>query len=109
MVARGFARRGDIYLIGLDPTLGSEIKKTRPCLVVSPDELNEHLRTTIVAALTEWAAAEPGRVDGDPAEWAARAAPVVLGLGPGFLVQRTIIEGFDEDDYLRMLPGMLPH
>jgi len=82
---------------------------------VDPDILERvqqvfaRLRTTIVAALTEWAAAEPGRVDGDPAEWAARAAPVVLGLGPGFLVQRTIIEGFDEDDYLRMLPGMLPH
>ena len=45
----------------------------------------------------------------DIEKWAARAAPVVLGLGPGFLVQRTIIEGFDEDDYLRMLPGMLPH
>lgn len=41
--------RGQVYLVRLDPTLGSEIKKTRPCVVVSPDELNEHLRTVIIA------------------------------------------------------------
>jgi mRNA interferase MazF len=41
-----------IYLINLDPTVGSEIKKTRPCLVVSPDEMNRHIRTVIVAPLT---------------------------------------------------------
>lgn len=41
--------RGHVYLVRLDPTIGSEIKKTRPCAVVSPDELNEHLRTVIVA------------------------------------------------------------
>jgi PemK-like, MazF-like toxin of type II toxin-antitoxin system len=41
--------RGHVYLVRLDPTIGGEIKKTRPCVVVSPDELNEHLRTVIVA------------------------------------------------------------
>jgi mRNA interferase MazF len=41
--------RGQVYLVRLDPTLGSEIRKTRPCLVVSPEQLNEHLRTVIVA------------------------------------------------------------
>jgi mRNA interferase MazF len=44
--------RGQVFLVRLDPTLGSEIKKTRPCLVISPDELNEHLRTVIVAPMT---------------------------------------------------------
>jgi mRNA interferase MazF len=46
------ARNGDIWLAQLDPTVGSEIQKTRPCVVVSPDEMNEHLRTVIVAPMT---------------------------------------------------------
>ena len=54
--------RGDVYLIRLDPTLGSEIRKTRPCLVVSPDELNEHLRTVIVAPMTTGGQAYPWRI-----------------------------------------------
>lgn len=45
-------KRGDVWLAALDPTVGSEIQKTRPCLVVSPDELNEHLRTVVVIPLT---------------------------------------------------------
>jgi mRNA interferase MazF len=53
--------RGHVYLVRLDPTLGSEIKKTRPCVVVSPDELNEHLRTVIVAPMTTGAHAYPWR------------------------------------------------
>ena len=44
--------RGDVCLVALDPTRGSEIRKTRPCLIVSPDELNENLRTVIVAPMT---------------------------------------------------------
>ena len=44
--------RFDIYLVSLDPTTGSEIKKTRPCLVVSSDEINAHLRTVMVAPMT---------------------------------------------------------
>ncbi len=44
--------RFDIFLINLDPTVGSEIRKTRPCLVISPDEMNRHIRTVIVAPLT---------------------------------------------------------
>ena len=54
--------RGDVYLIELDPTRGSEIRKTRPCLVVSPDELNQHLRTVIVAPMTTGGQACPWRV-----------------------------------------------
>ena len=53
--------RGQVYLVRLDPTLGSEIKKTRPCVVVSPDELNEHLRTVIVAPMTTGGRAYPWR------------------------------------------------
>jgi mRNA interferase MazF len=54
--------RGDVYLIELDPTRGSEIRKTRPCLVISPDELNQHLRTAIVAPMTTGGQAYPWRV-----------------------------------------------
>lgn len=45
-------RRFDVFLINLDPTIGSEIKKTRPCLIISPDEINRHIRTVIVAPMT---------------------------------------------------------
>ena len=54
--------RGDVYLIELDPTRGSEIRKTRSCLVISPDELNQHLRTVIVAPMTTGERAYPWRV-----------------------------------------------
>ena len=45
-------KTGDIWLAQLDPTLGSEIKKTRPCVVISPDDMHAHLRTVIVAPMT---------------------------------------------------------
>ena len=54
--------RGDICLIQLDPTVGSEIRKTRPCVVISPDELNQHLRTLIVAPMTTRRQAYPWRI-----------------------------------------------
>ena len=44
--------RGEIWLVNLDPTVGSEIRKTRPCVVVSPAEMHDHLRTAIVAPMT---------------------------------------------------------
>jgi mRNA interferase MazF len=55
-------RRGEIWLVNLDPTVGSEIKKSRPCVVVSPAELNDHLRTVIVAPMTSKGFAAPFRV-----------------------------------------------
>ena len=55
-------RRFDVYLINLDPTVGSEIKKTRPCLVVSPDEMNRFIKTVIVAPMTTKGASYPTRV-----------------------------------------------
>ena len=61
-VARTSFARGEVHLVGLDPTLGSEVKKTRPCLIVSPDELNQHLRTVIVAPMTTGGQAYPWRV-----------------------------------------------
>ena len=61
-IARTAVARGEVHLVGLDPTLGSEIKKTRPCLIVSPDELNQHLRTVIVAPMTTGGQAYPWRV-----------------------------------------------
>ena len=45
-------KRGEIWLAALDPTVGSEIRKARPCLVISPPELHDHLRTVIVAPMT---------------------------------------------------------
>jgi mRNA interferase MazF len=54
--------RGDVFLVRPDPTLGSEIQKTRPCLIVSPNELNANLRTVIVAPLTTNGRAYPWRV-----------------------------------------------
>ena len=52
MVARRAPRRGQVFLVALDPRRGSEIRKTRPCVVVSPDDMNAHLRTVIVAPMT---------------------------------------------------------
>lgn len=55
-------RRGDVYLISLDPTRGSEIRKTQPCVVVSPSELNEHLGTFLVAPMTTGGHSYPFRI-----------------------------------------------
>ena len=55
--------RFEVYLINLDPTAGREIKKTRPCLIVSPDEMNRHLSTVIIAPMTTKGKAYPMRVN----------------------------------------------
>ena len=54
--------RFDVYLINLDPTVGSEIKKNRPCLIISPDEMNRHIRTVIVAPMTTAGKEYPTRI-----------------------------------------------
>jgi mRNA interferase MazF len=54
--------RFEVYLVQLDPTHGSELRNTRPCVVVSPDEMNRYLRTVIVAPLTTQARSYPSRV-----------------------------------------------
>ncbi len=55
-------KRGDIWLVNLDPTVGREIRKSRPCVVVSPPEIHEHLRTMIVAPMTTKSRPAPFRV-----------------------------------------------
>jgi len=61
-VVKAAVRRGDVFLVNLDPTVGKEIRKTRPCAVVSPDELNRHLQTVIVAPMTTGGHPYPFRV-----------------------------------------------
>ncbi|KQM63345.1 growth inhibitor PemK [Sphingomonas sp. Leaf17] len=56
-------KRGEIWLAALDPTIGREIQKTRPCLVVSPDDMNRHLRTVTVTPVTTGSRAAPFRVE----------------------------------------------
>src|SRR5450432_226289 len=68
-------KRGEIHLVSLDPTRGREIKKTRPCLIVSPDELNAHLQTVIVAPLTSSGKPYPFRVS---CEFEGKSGLVVL-------------------------------
>jgi mRNA interferase MazF len=55
-------KRFDVFLVGHDPTVGSEIQKTRPCLVISPDEMNKHIRTVIIAPMTSTSKDYPTRV-----------------------------------------------
>jgi mRNA interferase MazF len=68
-------RRGDVFLVSLDPAHGGEIQKTRPCVIVSPDELNSYLRTFIVAPLTTGAHSYPFRV---PCRFEGRSGYIVL-------------------------------
>lgn len=68
-------RRGDVFLVSLNPARGGEIQKTRPCVVVSPDELNAYLRTFIVAPLTTGGHPYPFRV---PCRFEGRAGYVVI-------------------------------
>ena len=67
--------RFEVYLINLEPTVGSEIKKTRPCFVVSPDEINHNIRTVIVAPLTTKGHPYPTRV---PCRFKGKDGQVVL-------------------------------
>jgi mRNA interferase MazF len=53
----------EIILVNLDPTVGSEIRKTRPCVVISPDEMNKHLRTFVIAPMTTSSKNYPTRVE----------------------------------------------
>ena len=68
-------KRFEVYLINLDPTIGSEIKKTRPCLVVSPDEMNRHINTIIVAPMTTKGRTYPTRV---PCRFQGKEGQIVL-------------------------------
>jgi mRNA interferase MazF len=67
--------RFEVHLVTLDPTIGSEIRKTRPCLVISPDEMNWHIRTVIVAPMTTKGQPYPSRV---PCRFKGKTGQVVL-------------------------------
>lgn len=67
--------RFGVYLVNLDPTVGSEIKKTRPCVIVSPDEMNRHIGTVIVAPMTTKGKNYPTRV---ACEFSGKFGQVVL-------------------------------
>ncbi|MBA2290942.1 MAG: type II toxin-antitoxin system PemK/MazF family toxin [Gemmatimonadales bacterium] len=75
MVSTSAVGQGDVFLVSLDPTVGREIRKTRPCVVVSPDELNAHLSTFIVAPLTTGVHSYPFRI---PCRFAGKSGFVVL-------------------------------
>ena len=55
-------KRGEIWLVNLDPTVGSEIQKTRPCVVISPPEMHDYLRTAMVAPMTTGSHPAPFRI-----------------------------------------------
>ena len=67
--------RFDVYLVTLDPTVGSEIQKTRPCLVISPDEMHQHIRTVIIAPMTTRGRPYPTRVT---CKFKGKAGQIVL-------------------------------
>ena len=68
-------QRFDVWLVTLDPTVGSEIRKTRPALVVSPDEMNAHIATVIIAPMTTKGRSYPTRV---PCTFQGKSGKVVL-------------------------------
>lgn len=65
----------DVFLVNLDPTQGYEIKKTRPCLIISPDEMNRHIRTAVVAPMTTKGRDYPSRV---PVTFQKKKGQIVL-------------------------------
>ena len=67
--------RFDVYLVNLDSTLGHEIKKTRPCLIISPDEMNQHIRTVIIAPMMTKGRSYPTRV---PCTFKGKSGRIVL-------------------------------
>ena len=68
-------KRFEVYLVELDPTVGSEIHKTRPCLIISPDEMNRFIATVIVAPMTSKGRPYPTRV---PCKFRGKRGHIVL-------------------------------
>jgi mRNA interferase MazF len=67
--------RFDVFLVNLDPTVGSEIQKTRPCVVISPDEMNRHIATVIIAPMTTKGRQYPTRL---PCQFQGKNGQIVL-------------------------------
>jgi mRNA interferase MazF len=95
VVATAEVRRGEVFLVDLNPSRGSEIRKTRPCVIVSPDELNDHLRTVIIAPLTTGGHPYPFRV---PCRFGGKAGYVVVDQ----------IRTIDHERLLRKLGRLAP-
>jgi len=68
-------RRGEVWAIALDPTVGSEIQKTRPCVIISPSEIHDYLRTALVAPMTTGSRPAPFRI---PLRFAGRHGLILL-------------------------------
>ena len=68
-------QRFDVWLVALDPTVGRKIQKTRPCLIISPDEMNAHIATAIIATMTTKGRDYPTRV---PCQFEGKSGQVVL-------------------------------
>ena len=102
------ASRFEVHLVRLDPTEGNEIRKTRPCLVISPDEMNHHVQTVIVAPMTTKGRDYPTRV---PVLFQGKEGQVVLDqirtVDRSRLVQRLgKISDSTSDKVLRLLAEM---
>ncbi|WP_353807282.1 TetR/AcrR family transcriptional regulator [Agromyces sp. SYSU T00194] len=67
------------------------------------------VRDTVREHIAAWVAEDPARGGDDPAGYVDRLTPVAMGLAPGFMIQRALSDGFDEEAYLEMLPEVLPH
>jgi mRNA interferase MazF len=101
-------KRFDVYLVNLDPTVGSEIRKSRPCLVISPDEMNQYLATVIVAPMTTKGRDYPTRV---PCTFKGKSGQVVLDQIRTIDRSRLIhkegkIDQFTQDKVLSILAEM---
>jgi mRNA interferase MazF len=88
-------KTGEIWLAQLDPTAGSEIQKTRPCVVISPNEMNAHLRTIIVAPMTTGSRSAHFRI------------PVTFQGKPGFIVLDQV-RTLDRSRLVRRLGALRP-
>lgn len=88
-------KRFDVFLLNLEPSVGREIRKTRPCAVVSPDEMNRHIRTVIVAPMTTRGRDYPTRV---PCRFAGKDGQVVLDQ----------IRTVDQDRLIKRLGSLEP-
>ena len=100
--------RFDIYLVQLDPTRGHEIQKTRPCLIISPDEMNRHIDTVIIAPMTTRVRAYPTRVQ---VRFKRKSGQIVLDqirtVDRGRLVKRLgKLDGATADKVLALLAEM---
>ena len=102
-------KRFEVYLINLDPSIGSEIQKTRPCLVISPDEMNAHIATVIVAPMTTRGREYPTRVK---CKFQGKAGQIVLDqirtVDKGRLVKKLVrINSATQKQVLTVLFEML--